>query len=205
LAEDSVSADNGEEPSNLEGVLDRLIEAAKRDHNGIISVGDVQDMIGRRSFGPMLLVPGLIGLSPIGAIPGIPGVMAAIELFFAWQIVIGRKNIWLPQFLTRRSMTTARFRRGVQALRPYARWVDKFLLRPRLTFLTRGPFFYLIASMCVFVSLITPVIELVPLAGIVPNAALTAFGLAVTAHDGLWALVALASTLASVYLIALAL
>ena len=127
LAEDSVSADNGEEPSNLEGVLDRLIEAAKRDHNGIISVGDVQDMIGRRSFGPMLLVPGLIGLSPIGAIPGIPGVMAAIELFFAWQIVIGRKNIWLPQFLTRRSMTTARFRRGVQALRPYARWVVTFL------------------------------------------------------------------------------
>jgi hypothetical protein len=46
-----------------------------------------------------------------------------------------------------------------------------------------------------------PIIEIVPLAGIVPNAALTAFGLAVTAHDGLWALIAFLSTAASIYLL----
>jgi hypothetical protein len=54
------------------------------------------------------------------------------------------------------------------------------------------------------VALVTPLIELVPLAGIVPNAAIVAFGLALTAHDGLWALIALGFTGASAYLIFLA-
>jgi hypothetical protein len=48
-----------------------------------------------------------------------------------------------------------------------------------------------------------PVIEIVPLAGIVPNAALVAFGLAFTAHDGYWALLGLTITGVSAYLITL--
>ena len=190
-------------PANLESVLDQLVEACNKDHHGRVSVADVQQIIGERSFGPMLLIPGLIGLSPIGAIPGLPGVMAIIELFFAWQILFGRRHPWLPGFISKRSITTSRLRRGVQALRPSARWVDRFLLRPRLTIFTRGPFFVIIALTCVFLSIIMPIIELVPLAGIVPNAALTAFGLAVTAHDGLWALIAFLSTAGSVYLLIL--
>ena len=190
-----------DEPSNLGGVLDQLAIACNASRDGQVSVRDVQKVIGQRSFGPMLLVPGLIGLSPIGAIPGLPGVMAIIELFFAWQILFGRRHPWLPQFIARRSMSTARLGRAIDVIRPYARWVDRFLLRPRLTVFTRGPFLTVIALMCVLLSLIMPIIELVPLAGIVPNAALTAFGLAVTAHDGLWALVAFISTVGSIYLL----
>jgi hypothetical protein len=51
--------------------------------------------------------------------------------------------------------------------------------------------------------LVTPIIELVPLAGIVPNAALVAFALAITARDGLWALLAFLFTAASAWLIAM--
>jgi len=194
-------ADSDEAPSSLEGVLDQLMLACNATRGGIVTVRDVQDVIGQRSFGPMLLVPGLIGLSPLGAIPGLPGVMAVIELFFAWQILFGRRHPWLPQFLARRSMSSTRFARAIDVIRPYARWVDRYLLRPRLRVLTRGPFFFLIALMCVVLSLIMPIIELVPLAGIAPNAALTAFGLAVTAHDGLWALTAFICTAGSIYLL----
>jgi hypothetical protein len=192
-----------EEPSSLADVLDQLVFACNASHGGRVSVADVQEVIGKRSFGPMLLVPGLIGLSPIGAIPGLPGVMAVVELFFACQILLGRRHPWLPEIIARRSVSTARLDRAIAAIRPSARWVDRHLLRPRFSVLTRGPFFIVIALMCVFLSLIMPIIEVVPLAGIAPNAALTAFGLAVTAQDGLWALVAFISTVASVWLLAM--
>jgi len=57
------------------------------------------------------------------------------------------------------------------------------------------------AAQCFLVSIVTPVIEIVPLAGIVPNAAIVAFGLAITAHDGVWAILATAFTLGSFYLL----
>ena len=131
----------------------------------------------------------------------IPG---RIRVFFLLvQILIGMDHAWLPGALLRRSIATARMQRAVKAIRPYARFVDGFL-GPRLTILTRGVFYYVITAACLLVAVVTPVIELVPLAGIVPNAAIVAFALAITAHDGLWALIALFFTGASIYLIAMA-
>jgi hypothetical protein len=188
----------------LEGVLDRLDAVATARARGEVSVKDAMEALGNRSFGPLLLVPGLIGLSPIGAIPGVPGVMAVIVMIVAAQILIGMDHAWLPGALLRRAMPATRLKRAIAAIRPIARVVD-LLLRPRMTLLTRGPFFYLLAAMCLAVAIVTPIIELVPLAGIVPNAAIVAFALAITAHDGIWALIAFSFTAGSAYLIALGL
>ncbi len=188
---------------NLEGVLDQILLACDRDSSEWVSVKDVMETIGNRSFGPLLLVPGLIGLSPIGAIPGLPGIMAVIVIFVSVQILFGRDHAWLPGFLTRRAMKVDSVKHGIAVIRPYSRRVDR-LLMPRMTLLTRGVFFYVNAAACLLVALVQPVIELVPLAGIVPNAAIVAFALAIMAHDGLWALIALAFTGASAYLIAMA-
>lgn len=188
---------------DLEHVLDLLLMACDKDEDGRVSVAEAIEVIGNRSFGPLLLVPGLIGLSPIGAIPGVPGVMAIIVMFVAGQILVGRDHAWLPEALARRSIETARLRRVVNAIHPYARRVDDFL-SPRFTGLTTGFFFYVLAALCLLVAVVTPVIELIPLAGIVPNAAIVAYGLAITAHDGLWALVAFLFSAASIYLILMA-
>lgn len=191
------------EHHDLEQVLDRIAASCLKRPGGRVSVGDILETLGNRSFGPLLLVPGLIGLSPIGAIPGVPGVMAVIVMIVACQILIGMDHTWIPDGLSRRSIDAARLKRAIDAIQPGARIADKFL-RPRLTFFTHGVFFYLLTAVCLLVAVVTPLIELVPLAGIVPNAAIVAFGLAITAHDGLWALVALTFTGASVYLISLA-
>ena len=95
-----------------------------------------------------------------------------------------------------RSIDGAKLEKGLTRFRPIARFVDH-LLRPRLIFLTRGPFFYVITASMLLVALVTPILELVPLGGIPPNAALVAFALAITARDGLWALTAFVFTGAS--------
>jgi hypothetical protein len=190
---------DAEAPGDLRGVLGQLAAAcdAQESH---ITVSDVQKALGRRSFGPVLLVPGLIGISPIGAIPGVPGIMAVIEILIATQILIGFKSFWLPPGLARRSIAASRLKRAIDMLMPYAGIVDRFLY-PRLTFLATGPAAYGIAFMCLLVALVMPIIELVPLAGIVPNAAIVAFGLGLTAHDGVWTALACLFTIGSFYLL----
>ncbi len=180
----------------------RQLEQIAREvgDDGQVSVAHVMSTLGARSFGPLLLVPGLIGLSPIGAIPGLPAVMALIVLIVSAQILIGMDHAWLPGALMRRSMAGSRLRKVCNAVAPYARFIDR-LLRPRFDPLTRGLFLRIIAALVLIVAFVTPVIEIVPLAGIVPNAAIVAFGLALTAHDGIWALIATLITGGTFYLL----
>ena len=190
-----------EEVHNLDGILRQLEKVSDEvGDDGQVSVGLVMATLGARSFGPLLLVPGLIGVSPIGAIPFLPAVMAAIVFLVSAQILIGMDHAWLPGPLLRRSMPGKRLRQATHAIRPYVRFVDR-LLWPRYSFFTRGPFLYLIAFLCLVVAIVTPIIEIVPVAGIVPNAAIVAFGLALTAHDGVWALIAMLITGGSFYLL----
>ena len=187
----------------LSAVLDELRRMCAEHPKGRISIGEIMDGIGRRSFGPLILVLGLIGLSPVSNIPGVVAVLALLDILIAGEILVGMDRVWIPGALSRRSMAAARCAKLFDSMRRPARLVDR-LVRPRLAFFTRGPFFYVLALVCFLVALVLPVIELIPLAGIIPNAALVAFALAITAHDGLWALIALGFTGVSGYLIALA-
>jgi hypothetical protein len=65
-------------------------------------------------------------------------------------------------------------------------------VRPRLTKFVRAPWTYVIASTALVIGLAQPFMELVPLSANGAGAALTAFGLALIAHDGLVALLAMA-------------
>jgi len=193
---------------DLEDVIDHIIacsvrnEAALNSH-GRVSVGDLMDAIGERSFGPLLLVPSLIAVSPVGAIPGLPAITSAVIVLIAAQILLHHEHFWIPGWLSRRSMDAGKMERGLEKFRGVAHFIDHLLL-PRLTWLTGGPFFYAIALMCLMIGLVTPVLELVPLGGIPPNAAVVAFSLAITARDGLWALLAFGFSIATIaWLVAL--
>ncbi len=192
---------------DLEDVIDHIITLAHRNgaaSGGRVSVADLMDAIGERSFGPLLLVPSLIAVSPVGAIPGLPAITSAVIVLIAAQILLHHQHFWLPAWLQHRSMDARKMETGLDKFRPVARFVDH-LLRPRLPWLTGGPFFYVIAAMCLLIGLVTPVLELVPLGGIPPNAAVVAFSLAITARDGLWALLAFAFTAATIaWLVSLA-
>jgi hypothetical protein len=179
---------------DLENVIEVILKITP--DQGRISVAELMDAIGQRSFGPLLLVPALIALSPVGAIPGLPAVTSAIIILLTLQILAGHKHFWLPQWLKDRTVDGAKLEKGLKAFMPVARFVDHFL-RPRMIYLTRGPGFYVLVVLILIVAGITPILELIPLGGIPPNAALVAFALALTAKDGLWALTAFVLTAAS--------
>jgi hypothetical protein len=77
---------------------------------------------------------------------------------------------------------------GIEKVRGFAGGVDR-LLKPRLSFLSRPPFVNLIALLCIGAALVTFPLGLIPFAPLAPGVAVVAFGLGMTARDGLWLLV----------------
>lgn len=192
----------GKTHPNLHGLLDSIAKASRKDDE--ISVRDLRDEIGRRSFGPLLLGTSLIGFTPVGGIPGVPTSLAVLISLIAVQIVLGFKSLWLPHFLLERKVDGPKLEKAVKKLQPVARVIDK-AIRPRLTFLTERPSSYLIALVCILIALTVPPLELVPFIDMPLWAALAAFGLALVAHDGLLAIAAFVLTAMGVGLIGYAL
>src|SRR5688500_14100471 len=157
--------------------------------------------VGRSSFGALLLLGGLVTLSPLDIIPGIPTLIALAVLIVCVQLLAGRRHFWLPSWVLRRSIPREKFLRALTWLRKPARFGDR-LVRPRLTALTSDAAIKMIAVGCIVVALAMPVMEVVPFSANLAGIALSAFGLAVIARDGLLALVAFTATAAGVVVIA---
>lgn len=187
--------DEEHEIRTLEELLDEITEAAA--HRDRISIGHVFEVVGQRSFGPLLLIPGLIAFSPLSGVPGIPTIVGVMVLLITSQILVGRREIWLPQFVLRRSISRARFDQAIGIVRRAARFADR-LIKPRFSFLLGGATKYAIATFFLLLSLVAPLLEFLPFVISGVGAALTAFGLALLANDGLLALFALAVCVAMV-------
>lgn len=172
------------EPSNLEELLDRLGDAENASSDEQVSVEDLVEATGRRSFAPLLLVAGLLVASPLSGIPGLPTFTAALVALIAVQLLLRRRSFWLPEWLLRRKFSQSKLDKALRFLRPPARWIDK-LLRPRLTALTKGPFVLVIGVFCGLLALTMPPLEFVPFASSVVGTVLAIFGLALVSHDGL--------------------
>lgn len=174
-------------------MLDRIGDAEK--HTGEqVSLGDIVSEVGRRSFGPLLLVAGIITAMPIvGDIPGVPTLMALFVLIVAGQLLFRREFFWLPNALLKRSVAQDKLDKALKWMRPPARFIDRFL-RPRLTVFTHGAGIYAVAAVCIVIALSMPPMEVVPFTANGAGLALTLFGLSLMASDGLLALLAFLST-----------
>ncbi|WP_045221866.1 exopolysaccharide biosynthesis protein [Desulfonatronum thioautotrophicum] len=183
-----------QEPVNLEQLLDRIDTAACSLER--VSVETILEAVGSRSFGPLLLLAGLILVSPLSGIPGTATSMAVIVLLCAVQLVLGRSHFWLPSWLLQRSVPHNKLKRALVFVRPHARAIDGWL-RPRLTFLVHRTGTYFIALACIVIALGLPAMELVPFSASSAGGALTVFGLALVFRDGLLALLAFAIAVAT--------
>jgi hypothetical protein len=183
------------DPKSIGDILDRLEDLAKDKDE--VSLGDVVESFGNRGHGPFLLIPALIEMSPIGGIPGLPTMLAAIIVLFAVQIVLGRKHLWLPGFLERRSVSSKKTCKAVDKLRGFARFMDRWF-HGRLPKLTQGPFVRIAAVLCILLALTVPPLELLPFASTAPMAAIASFGLALLVRDGLLMIIAALLSLVAV-------
>ena len=183
-----------QEITNLEQMLDR-IESSAGDQESV-SLGMIIEAVGGRSFGPLLLMVGVVMTSPLSGIPSIPTSMGLLVLLIAVQLLLRRQHFWLPRWLLKRSLARGKLHKAIRWLRPTARFVDRWL-RPRLPAFIDGISIYLVAIVCIVIAALMPIMELVPFSAHGAGVALTAFGLSLIARDGLLALFAFVSTAVS--------
>jgi len=174
---------------DLRSLLNSLCENTEGDN---VSIADLLNAVGRRSYGPVLLLLGFIAISPLTLVPGANSIVALVTLIFAVQIVIGMKYPWLPRRALEFSFPRKHLVSGAKALQKHAYVVDQ-ILRPRLAFLTRVPFINIVALACVAAALITIPLSFVPLGPVLPSLTILLFGLALTARDGIVLIIAGAS------------
>ncbi|MGQ0532075.1 MAG: exopolysaccharide biosynthesis protein [Caulobacteraceae bacterium] len=174
------------EPSNLNDVLDEILAKCDDDNTPeSLTLNEILDSVGRRSYGPLLLVIGLFAISPATVIPGMTWFAAALTLLVAGQMALGLPRIWLPKQALQAKLPRDAVRSGLEKSRGFARAVDR-LLKPRLAFLSKPPFVNLIAILCILAALITFPLGLIPFAPLAPGLAVVFFGLGMVARDGLW-------------------
>lgn len=186
--------------TNIEALINTINAASKGKKR--ITLDDLYKEVGGRSFGPLMLLAGLVTLAPlVGDIPGVPTTIGLIVIIVSSQMVMGRKSFWLPGILLNRSVSSAKLRKALSWLERPARFVDR-LIRPRLVALTGKSATRVIACLCLLVGAAMPVMDFVPFTANIAGLALTAFGLSIIAHDGLLAIGALVFTMLAVGLVA---
>jgi hypothetical protein len=170
---------------DLSSLLDALQGKVESDGRieGSISVREVFETIGRRAYGPLLLIIGLISISPATVIPGATWAFAALTLAVSIQLALHKDTPWMPQKALALQLSEARLNKLVAAARPTAHALDK-IIRPRLEFLADAPWVIGVALLCALAALITFPLGLIPLAPIIPGVAIVVFGLGLTARDG---------------------
>lgn len=184
----------------LEHVMEKAADEAEQ---GKVSIGDLMELYGSRSFGPIFVLLGLVVvLPPMGAIPGLPAAIGVVILLFSAQMVFGMDHIWLPGFIKNLSIDGSKVKKAEDKAEPTLKFIDK-MITERLSFLTSGPAEYGAAVMVSVMALIMIPLELVPFAVAAPGAAITMVGVALLAKDG--ALMLLAYALSAVALTVLVL
>lgn len=181
------TADQDGEIHTVCGIIGQLRTLADRQDR--VSIGDVLDTIGDRSYGPAIMIPALIEITPIGGIPGVPTFLALIIAITAAQLLFNKEHVWLPGFIQRRSVSEKKLHKAADKLDGVAAKLDQWF-HGRMPRFVKDPYPRIAAAIVILLCLTVPPLEFVPFASTAPMVAIAAFGLALLVRDGLLMLIA---------------
>lgn len=138
----------------------------------------------------MLLLPALVLVTPLSGIPGLSSLGGLTIALVAFQILAGRRSIWLPQVVLRRTFSADRLSRGLDRVERFARLIDKNTA-PRMRWFFDFPGRQLSQITCVLCGLAMPFLELVPFSATTLAAAVVILAVGLLVRDGLFAAIGL--------------
>jgi len=109
----------------------------------------------------LLLLPALILVTPLSGIPGLSSLGGLSIALVALQILLGRSDIWLPDFILRRHLPSARLTWSLARLDRFAAFIDRRSIA-RAEWLLTFPGRELALTTCLLCGLAMPFLELVP-------------------------------------------
>jgi hypothetical protein len=132
------------------------------------------------------LAPALIVVTPLSGIPLLPLICGITIALVSMQMILGRRQIWLPEWLRRRRVRRERLMRALSWLVRPLRVLDR--IRHRLPWLVQRPLAVVPQALCILCGLAMPFLELVPMTSSILGAAVACLAITLVAGDGLFAL-----------------
>jgi hypothetical protein len=150
-----------------------------------VSVKTLVETMEKGSFPVLLLLPALLLVSPLSAIPGATSLFGLFIATLLLQYIVGRKQIWLPQFLLAKTFS-------IPPLLKSLNWLDRpvskleRLLKPRFRWLFLSPFAQIPVALVLLAALCAPLMEVIPGSGTSVGAAICVFCAGLLARDGVF-------------------
>jgi hypothetical protein len=163
-------------PRRLSQVFAQIAHEAS-DH---VSVATIRDKLGDRSFAALLVFFAAINLIPVP--PGTSAILGLPLLIISLQMVYGSRRVWLPDMLSKRSISAAAFRSIMERVVPRLVWIEQ-MIRPRYWPFRRrrGDRVIGIIALIMAISITLPI----PLGNWPPALSTALLGLALTERDGI--------------------
>jgi hypothetical protein len=157
-----------------------------------LAVGDIATAFGERSFAAVILLFGLLTI--VSVIPGATWFTGAPLVLATAQLIVGRRDLWLPGRIRNAEIRTAHLAALNERIRQPMRRLER-MLAPRFGWVFGGPAGRAAALICLVLSV--TVFLPIPFGNFLPGLALSLFAIAVLARDGLLGLVAILTGLLS--------
>ncbi|MES2034777.1 MAG: exopolysaccharide biosynthesis protein [Pseudomonadota bacterium] len=154
--------------------------ARAADDDGL-TIGQILDRLDERAFGIMILILAIPCLVP--ALYGVPQIVGVPIILLAGQMLIGRKEPWLPASWTRRHISKEWLNRMADFADKRMRWVES-LSKPRLQLLSTG-FGERMAALLMILATLTIIL---PMTNSVPSLGLALMAAGLIQRDGLFVL-----------------
>ena len=179
---DGIDAENP-----VQSILERLRGKADQDE---VTTEALVTAFGTASFVPALMIPAILVVSPLSGIPLFSSFMGVSIALIAAQLLFGRKTLWLPDWILRRTVKGEKLGKAIDRIGGVAKWIDRHT-RVRLRALRSPPVTLLAEAACVICGLMMPVLEIVPFSSSILGAAVCSFSIGLLARDGLFILAGL--------------
>jgi hypothetical protein len=170
-----------------------LLQAVQGDSERI-TVGEIIDALDARAFGLVAFIFSLFSIIPMP--PGIPTVVGIALFIVSIQMVLGRHELWLPRFLTKRSFVRKKVIEEVEKTMARLEAAERFA-KPRLLFLT-GRLGTFMIGLVILIMAIVLILPLPPGGNFPPALACAVLGMGLAERDGLIVLIGLATSVAAV-------
>ncbi len=171
-------------------MLEDLIEAFPDEK---ISVGELIDSLDSRAHGVLLLILALPMCIP--NIPGISTIFGVLMIAPALGLLFGQRRLWLPRQVRAWTLPREGFCQALRVAIAGLRRVE-FLIKPRLSFLTRWP----VTSAVGFQTLLMALVLILPIwgANLSPGVTVTLTALSLMQRDGLLMLLSIPCAIGSI-------
>ncbi|MFC7292014.1 exopolysaccharide biosynthesis protein [Hirschia litorea] len=179
-SEDLLTSSSSDEAQHKPSMIEALEKLAADAPEEGITLKELTTALGDQAFGTALFILALPCCIPFLYV--VPQIVAVPMALLAFQMVLGRKQPWIPSKYAGRKIKREGLEQTAKGGRKYFGWVEK-LSRPRLTFLTSSKLDRLIGLILVVfcLSILTPI----PGTNTVPGFAVAMVSFGIMERDGL--------------------